>query len=122
MTFDLPVVSTVQQSESNNGDSFGNNSDSCATIKVGSEGLEIPAQGLGYTGMSAVYGLSKHEPGMIDLIHNASGSGVTFFDTSDAYELHVNKIPLGKVSGPFPLFLFFRSRTHDRVLICTQGV
>jgi aryl-alcohol dehydrogenase-like predicted oxidoreductase len=65
-------------------------------MKLGSQGLEVSAQGLGCMGMSAFYGPPKPEPDMIALIHHAVASGVTFLDTSDIYGPHTNEILLGK--------------------------
>ncbi|CAN6248128.1 unnamed protein product [Urochloa humidicola] len=65
-------------------------------IKLGSQGLEVSAQGLGCMGMSAFYGPPKPEPDMIKLIHHAVATGVTFLDTSDIYGPHTNEILLGK--------------------------
>ncbi|KAH0739211.1 hypothetical protein KY290_037916 [Solanum tuberosum] len=65
-------------------------------MKLGSEGFEVSAQGLGCMGMSAFYGPPKPEPDMIQLIHHAINSGVTFLDTSDVYGPHTNEILLGK--------------------------
>ncbi|XP_039157016.1 probable aldo-keto reductase 2 isoform X2 [Eucalyptus grandis] len=65
-------------------------------IKLGSQGLEVSAQGLGCMGMSSTYGPPKPDPDMIALIHHAVGSGVTFLDTSDIYGPHTNEILLGK--------------------------
>ncbi|KAK4732942.1 hypothetical protein R3W88_025930 [Solanum pinnatisectum] len=65
-------------------------------IKLGSEGLEVSAQGLGCMGMSAFYGPPKPEPEMIQLIHHAINSGVTFLDTSDVYGPYTNEILIGK--------------------------
>ncbi|KAH9616087.1 hypothetical protein KSS87_006849 [Heliosperma pusillum] len=53
-------------------------------IKLGSNGLEVSAQGLGCMGMSAFYGPPKPDEDMVKLIHHAVTSGVTFLDTSDA--------------------------------------
>jgi diketogulonate reductase-like aldo/keto reductase len=66
-------------------------------IKLGSQGLEVSAQGLGCMGMSAFYGPPKPEQDMIALVHHAIDSGITFFDTSDAYGPFTNEILLGKV-------------------------
>ncbi|KAK2983377.1 hypothetical protein RJ640_016001 [Escallonia rubra] len=44
-------------------------------MKLGSQGLEVSAQGLGCMGMSAAYGLPKPEPDMIKLIHHAINTG-----------------------------------------------
>ncbi|XP_054821278.1 probable aldo-keto reductase 2 [Prosopis cineraria] len=65
-------------------------------IKLGSQGLEVSAQGLGCMGMSAFYGAPKPEPDKIALIHHAVQSGVTFLDASDVYGPHTNEILLGK--------------------------
>lgn len=73
-------------------------------IKLGSQGLEVSAQGLGCMGMSAFYGPPKPEPDMIALIHHAIRSGITFFDTSDFYGPFTNEILVGKV---FPFVFSF---------------
>ncbi|KAI4311708.1 hypothetical protein MLD38_036583 [Melastoma candidum] len=65
-------------------------------MKLGSQGLEVSAQGLGCMGMSAAYGPPKSEPDMISLLHHAVHSGVTFLDTSDVYGPHTNEILLSK--------------------------
>jgi len=90
-------------------------------MKLGSQGLEVSAQGLGCMGMSGVYGAPKPEPDMIKLIHHAVAAGVTFLDTSDIYGPHTNEILLGKVGWGarildlcFFLFSFFS--------VCTEGV
>jgi len=46
--------------------------------------------------MSFGYGPPKPEPDMINLIHHAVASGITFLDTSDLYGPHTNEILLGK--------------------------
>ncbi|CAL5337068.1 unnamed protein product [Camellia sinensis] len=63
-------------------------------VKLGSQGLEVSAQGLGCMGMSSHYGPPKPEEDMIQLIHHSINSGVTFLDTSDAYG--DNELLLGK--------------------------
>ncbi|XP_020246881.1 probable aldo-keto reductase 2 [Asparagus officinalis] len=65
-------------------------------IKLGSQGLEVSAQGLGCMGMSAFFGPPKPEPDMIDLIRFAVDAGVTFLDTSDFYGPFTNELLLGK--------------------------
>nr|XP_008380430.2 probable aldo-keto reductase 2 [Malus domestica] len=64
-------------------------------IKLGSQGLEVSAQGLGCMGMSAFYGPPKPDEDMIAL-HHAVATGVTFLDTSDIYGPYTNEILLGK--------------------------
>ena len=66
-------------------------------IKLGSQGLEVSAQGLGCMGMSAFYGPPKPDEDMISLIHHAIHTGVTILDTSDVYGPFTNEILLGKV-------------------------
>ncbi|WVZ84843.1 hypothetical protein U9M48_031830 [Paspalum notatum var. saurae] len=65
-------------------------------MKLGSQGLEVSAQGLGCMGMSAFYGPPKPEPDMIALVHHAVTAGVAFLDTSDLYGPHTNELLLGK--------------------------
>eukprot|EP00245_Coleochaete_scutata_P003833 TRINITY_DN157_c0_g2_i3.p1 TRINITY_DN157_c0_g2~~TRINITY_DN157_c0_g2_i3.p1 ORF type:complete len:370 (+),score=71.99 TRINITY_DN157_c0_g2_i3:90-1112(+) len=64
--------------------------------KLGTQGLEVSAQGLGCMGMSAFYGPLKPEEEMIALIHKAVNLGVTFLDTSDVYGPHTNEVLVGK--------------------------
>lgn len=65
-------------------------------MKLGSQGLEVSAQGLGCMGMSAFYGPPKPDQDMIALIHHAINSGVTLLDTSDMYGPFTNEILLSK--------------------------
>ncbi|KAM3387651.1 hypothetical protein ACQJBY_010475 [Aegilops geniculata] len=65
-------------------------------MKLGSQGLEVSAQGLGCMGMSAVYGERKPEQDMIALLRHAVAAGVTFLDTSDICGPHTNELLLGK--------------------------
>ncbi|CAI9117436.1 OLC1v1018832C2 [Oldenlandia corymbosa var. corymbosa] len=66
-------------------------------IKLGSQGLEVSAQGLDCMGMSGVYGPPKPEPEMIELIHYAIDRGITHFDTAEMYGPYANEILLGKI-------------------------
>ncbi|KAL6344114.1 hypothetical protein AAG906_029782 [Vitis piasezkii] len=65
-------------------------------MKLGSQGLEVSAQGLGCMGMSPFYDPPKPEKDMIALIHHAVNSGITLLDTSDIYGPFTNEILLGK--------------------------
>ncbi|XXG49527.1 hypothetical protein AAC387_Pa02g3693 [Persea americana] len=69
---------------------------SVGRMKLGSQGLEVSAQGLGCMGMSSAYGPPKPEPDMISLIHHAHQIGITFFDTADLYGPFTNELLLGK--------------------------
>ncbi|KAG7585115.1 NADP-dependent oxidoreductase domain [Arabidopsis thaliana x Arabidopsis arenosa] len=66
-------------------------------MKLGSQGFQVSAQGLGCMRISAFYGPSKPENDAIALLHHAIHSGVTFFDTSDVYGPETNELLLGKV-------------------------
>ncbi|KAL6851544.1 hypothetical protein ACP4OV_020477 [Aristida adscensionis] len=65
-------------------------------MKLGSQGLEVSAQGLGCMGMSAFYGPPKPEADMVALVRRAVAAGVTLLDTSDFYGPHTNELLLGK--------------------------
>ncbi|KAL9272219.1 putative aldo-keto reductase 3 [Drosera capensis] len=64
-------------------------------IKLGMQGLEVSAQGLGCMLMSYKL-IPKPEDEMITLIRHAVDSGVTFLHTSDFYGPHTNEILIGK--------------------------
>lgn len=66
-------------------------------MTMGSQGLEVSAQGLGCMGMSAFYGPPKPDDEMIKLVHHSINSGITFLDTSDIYGPYTNEILIGKV-------------------------
>eukprot|EP00252_Welwitschia_mirabilis_P009821 TRINITY_DN226_c0_g2_i3.p1 TRINITY_DN226_c0_g2~~TRINITY_DN226_c0_g2_i3.p1 ORF type:complete len:345 (+),score=66.66 TRINITY_DN226_c0_g2_i3:105-1139(+) len=66
------------------------------TTKLGSQGFQVSAQGLGCAGMSAFYGPPKPEEEMIALIRHAVSKGITFLDTSDFYGPFTNEILVGK--------------------------
>ncbi|KAM0828153.1 hypothetical protein ACQ4PT_067730 [Festuca glaucescens] len=61
-------------------------------VKLGSQGMEVSAQGLGCMG----YGERKPDQDMIALLHHAVSAGVTLLDTSDVYGPHTNENFLGK--------------------------
>ncbi|KAI3798219.1 hypothetical protein L1987_33490 [Smallanthus sonchifolius] len=66
-------------------------------IKLGSQGMEVSALGLGCMSMTnSLYGPGKSEEDMIKLIHHAVNSGVTHLDTADSYGPHANEILIGK--------------------------
>jgi aryl-alcohol dehydrogenase-like predicted oxidoreductase len=69
-----------------------------ARVKLGSQGLEVSAQGLGCMGLSHAYGTAKTQEETTPLIHHAVEQGVTFFDTADMYGPHENEILLGQVT------------------------
>ena len=80
--------------------------DAVPRMKLGSQGLEVSAQGLGCMGMSYFYGQPKPDSDMIRLIHHAVQSGVTLLDTSDFYGPHTNEILISKVCFSFIVPIF----------------
>ncbi|XP_010451780.1 PREDICTED: probable aldo-keto reductase 6 [Camelina sativa] len=65
-------------------------------IKLGSQGLEVLAQGLGCMGLSAFYAAPTPETNAVALLRHAINAGVTFLDTSDIYGTETNELLLGK--------------------------
>jgi len=88
------------------------------TVKLGSQGLEVSAQGLGCMGMSHAYGTAKNQDEVTKLIHHAVEQGVTFFDTADMYGPHVNEIVVGKVTFLAPRISSCDAECNS-VLLCT---
>src|SRR5512133_2154306 len=64
-------------------------------IKLGSQGLHVPAIGLGCMGMSDFYG-SSSETQNLSVLERATEIGCTFWDTSDMYGPFTNEILLSK--------------------------
>ncbi len=62
---------------------------------LGTQGLEVSAEGLGCMGMSEFYGPPDEAAGM-ETIHRALELGVTFLDTADAYGPHTNERLVGR--------------------------
>jgi aryl-alcohol dehydrogenase-like predicted oxidoreductase len=65
------------------------------TRKLGSEGLEVSAEGLGCMGMSEFYG-ETDENESIATIHRALELGVSFLDTADMYGPFTNEELVGR--------------------------
>jgi aryl-alcohol dehydrogenase-like predicted oxidoreductase len=64
-------------------------------IKLGPQGLQVPAIGLGCMGMSDFYG-SSSEAQNLSVLERAASIGCTFWDTSDIYGPFTNEILLSK--------------------------
>jgi len=69
--------------------------------KLGSSGLEVSAIGLGCMGLSFGYGPATDRQTAIELIRAAFASGVTFFDSAEAYGPYKNEELLGEAVAPF---------------------
>jgi aryl-alcohol dehydrogenase-like predicted oxidoreductase len=63
--------------------------------KLGTQGLEVSAEGLGCMGMTWAYG-SGDEAAGVDTIHRALELGVTFLDTAEVYGPHTNEELVGR--------------------------
>jgi aryl-alcohol dehydrogenase-like predicted oxidoreductase len=77
---------------------------------LGKSGLEVSALGLGCMSMTAVYGPAPDRTEMIRLIRTAVESGVTLFDTAEAYGPFANEELVGEALRPI----------RDRVVIATK--
>lgn len=69
--------------------------------KLGKNGLEVSAIGLGCMGMSFGYGPPKDKQEMIALLRAAVERGVTFFDTAEVYGPFTNEELVGDGLAPF---------------------
>jgi len=78
--------------------------------KLGKNGLEVSAIGLGCMGMSSGYGPPKDKQEMISLLRAAVERGVTFFDTAEVYGPFTNEELVGEGLAPF----------RDQVVIATK--
>ncbi|MCW2602931.1 MAG: aldo/keto reductase, partial [Pseudonocardiales bacterium] len=66
-----------------------------ATRRLGSQGLEVSAEGLGCMGMSAFYGAFDNIESTAT-IHRALDLGITFLDTADVYGPWTNEVLVGQ--------------------------
>jgi aryl-alcohol dehydrogenase-like predicted oxidoreductase len=78
--------------------------------KLGNGGLEVSALGYGCMGLNFGYGPATDRQEAISLIRSAVDSGVTFFDTAEAYGPFTNEELVGEALAPF----------RDRVAIATK--
>jgi len=78
--------------------------------KLGNNGLEVSALGLGCMGMSQSYPPFPDKQESISLIRTAVEHGVTFFDTAEVYGPLINEELVGEALAPF----------RGRVVIATK--
>jgi aryl-alcohol dehydrogenase-like predicted oxidoreductase len=71
------------------------------TRKLGRDGLEVSAIGLGCMGLNYAYGPTPDRAAMIALLRAAVERGVTFFDTAEAYGPFTNEELVGEALAPF---------------------
>src|SRR3954449_3714121 len=79
--------------------------------RIGKDGPEVLAIGLGCMSLSGTYGPAEDEAG-IELIHRALGLGVDHFDSSDMYGWGQNEELLGRA---------FRGRRNGVVIATKFG-
>src|SRR5215831_8380678 len=77
--------------------------------RLGRQGLEVSALGLGCMGMSQSYGV-RDDPESIATVHRAVDLGVTFFDTAEVYGPYHNEERVGRAL----------EGRRDRVVIATK--
>ncbi|MFJ9641758.1 aldo/keto reductase [Streptomyces sp. NPDC004244] len=80
------------------------------TRALGTQGLQVGAEGLGCMGMSAFYGATD-EPESLATIHRALELGVTLLDTAEGYGPFRNEQLIAKALADHP---------RDRVVIATK--
>jgi len=78
--------------------------------KLGKNGPEVSAIGLGCMGLSYGYGPATDRADAIKLIRAAFEKGVTFFDTAEAYGPFINEEVVGEALAPM----------RDEVVIATK--
>jgi len=69
--------------------------------KLGKNGLEVSALGLGCMGLNFGYGQAVAKDDGIALIRAAVERGVTFFDTAEVYGPYINEELVGEALAPF---------------------
>jgi aryl-alcohol dehydrogenase-like predicted oxidoreductase len=80
------------------------------TRTLGRSGLEVSSLGFGCMGLHFGYGPAQDKGHAIALIREAHASGVTFFDTAEAYGPFVNEEVVGEALAPM----------RDEVVIATK--
>ncbi len=68
--------------------------------KLGTNGPEVSALGLGCMGMSYSYGPPKDKKEMTSLLRSAVERGITFFDTAEVYGPFTNEELIGEALSP----------------------
>lgn len=69
--------------------------------KLGTQGLEVSAMGLGCMGLSFGYGPATDKNDAIALIRKAVEMGVSFFDTAEVYGPYTNETLVGEALLPY---------------------
>jgi aryl-alcohol dehydrogenase-like predicted oxidoreductase len=80
------------------------------TRRLGKSGLEVSEIGFGCMGISFAYGKPMEKEAALALLREAFESGVTFFDTAEAYGPFANEELVGEALAPI----------RDKVVIATK--
>src|SRR5690349_747734 len=80
------------------------------TRRLGQQGLEVSALGLGCMGMTFAYGEPNNEESL-RVLHRAMELGINFWDTAQAYGPFTNEELVGRALRDF---------SRDRVVIATK--
>ena len=93
--------------------------------KLGPNGPEVSAIGLGCMGMSAFYGAAD-EAQSVSVIHRALDLGITLFDTAEMYGPHTNEVLVGQAlkgrrDQAFIATKFGINYNEDRSRLMTDG-
>jgi aryl-alcohol dehydrogenase-like predicted oxidoreductase len=83
---------------------------SMPTRKLGTQGLQVSAIGMGCMGLSFAYGARPTEEEAVRVLDRAIELGVTFFDTAEVYGPFQNEILVGRTLR----------RVRERVVIATK--
>jgi aryl-alcohol dehydrogenase-like predicted oxidoreductase len=89
---------------------------------LGRSGLEVSELGFGCMGLTFGYGPAIDERDAISIIHKAVESGITFFDTAEAYSQGVNEALLGKALQPYRSRVVIATKFGFRNGDATQGM
>jgi aryl-alcohol dehydrogenase-like predicted oxidoreductase len=84
------------------------------TRKLGNQGLEVSAIGLGCMGMSFGYAPFPPKEDSIKLIRKAVEQGITFFDTAEVYGPYSNEEIVGEALKPF------KNELSSQIVIATK--
>lgn len=69
--------------------------------KLGNGGLEVSALGFGCMGLNFLDGKGMEKKEAVTLLRNAVESGITFFDTAEAYGPYTNEEIVGEGLQPY---------------------
>jgi len=90
--------------------------------KLGKNGLEVSALGLGCMGLSFGYGPATERQQAVTLIRAAFERGVTFFDTAEAYGPFLNEEVVGEALEPFRKEVVIATKFGFKDGVPTQGL